>query len=124
VLVNGAPPPRPGARVLLALAPTRAALTQAYTALKKLAGRRTRVHCDIVVHRAGSEAAALDAFDSVALTAGRFLGMSLALAGTLPGAPVLPLGRDAQRGAAAARIAARLLGPGPWAPKVPKAVHH
>jgi flagellar biosynthesis protein FlhG len=121
VLVNGAPPALPGARMVLALAPTRTAITEAYTALKRLAGRSRRLHCDIVVHRARTEAAALDAFDSVALTAGRFLGMSLALAGTLPGAPQRAPGADTHRGAAAARIAARLLAPGAMAAQ---AAHH
>jgi flagellar biosynthesis protein FlhG len=90
MLVNGAPPALAEAGVLLALAPTSSALTEAYTELKKLSRRGMPRHCEIVVQRAGSEAAALDAFDSVAITAGRFLGMTLALAGTLPGSAGLP----------------------------------
>jgi hypothetical protein len=62
-----------------------------------------------VVHRARSEAAALDAFDSVAITAGRFLGMTLALAGTLPGVARSPgANADSPRGRAALSIAQRL----------------
>jgi MinD-like ATPase involved in chromosome partitioning or flagellar assembly len=135
VLVNGAPPAVAEAAVLLALSPTSKAVTHAYTALKQLARRTVPGRCDIVVHRARSEAAALDAFDSVALTAGRFLGMSLALAGTLPDAPGTPRvagvpgvpgmagapGADAARALAAARIAQRLLASAP-APR--PLVHH
>jgi hypothetical protein len=90
MLVNGAPLPVADAQVLLALAPTSAAVTQAYTELKTLArGGRAR-RCELVVHGARTEGAALDAFDSVAITAGRFLGMTLAVAGTMPGTPRAP----------------------------------
>jgi MinD-like ATPase involved in chromosome partitioning or flagellar assembly len=119
VLLAGAPPAVPEAGVLLCLAPTSTAITQAYTELKRLGRRAMRRRCDIVVHGTRSEAAALDAFDSVALTAGRFLGMSLALAGTLPGGA--PDGDDAARHGAAMRIGERLLAIGS-APAV--AVNH
>ena len=110
ILVNGAPLSVPGAGALLTLAPTSASITLAYTELKKLARAGAPRRCEIVVHKARSEAAALDAFDSVAITAGRFLGMTLALAGTMPGAP-RPFHADAHdaRSRAAARIAQRLL---------------
>jgi flagellar biosynthesis protein FlhG len=107
VLVNGAPLPVTHASVLLALAPTSSALTHAYTELKKFARAGAPRRCDIVIHKARSEAAALDAFDSVALTAGRFLGMTLALAGTLPAASHGASAGSA-RHRAAERIAERL----------------
>jgi flagellar biosynthesis protein FlhG len=103
MLVNGAPLPVPHAGVLLALAPTSTALTHAYTELKKFARAGTPRRCDVVIHKARNEAAALDAFDSVALTAGRFLGMTLALAGALPGAP-----QDGRAGSARSRAAERI----------------
>jgi len=109
MLVNGPPPALQDANVLLTLAPTATAVTRAYTDLKMLSRRGVPRRCDILVHRARSEAAALDAFDSVAITAGRFLGMSLALAGSLPGAPGRILGSDPRRAAAAALIADRLV---------------
>jgi flagellar biosynthesis protein FlhG len=122
ILVNGAPLAVPGAGALLALAPTSSAVTLAYTELKKLARAGAPRRCEIVVHKARSEAAALDAFDSVAITAGRFLGMTLALAGTMPGAP-RPFHADAHsaRSRAATRIAQRL-----WASPATarKAVNH
>lgn len=108
MLVNGPPPALRESNVLLTLAPTASALTLAYTELKALSRRGIPRRCEIVIHRARSEAAALDAFDSVAITAGRFLGMTLALAGTLPGAPAATLGTDASRAVAALRIAERL----------------
>jgi flagellar biosynthesis protein FlhG len=122
ILVNGAPLYIPGAGVLLTLAPTSSAITLAYTELKKLARAGSPRRCEIAVHKARSEAAALDAFDSVAITAGRFLGMTLALAGTMPGAP-RPFhaeGRDA-RSRAATRIAQRLTAS---PPPTRKAVNH
>ena len=109
ILVNGVPPARPHAGVLLSNAPTGAAVTLAYTELKKLSRRGHPKRCDVVIQAARSEAAALDAFDSVAITAGRFLGMTLALAGTLPGAA----GRGAstaKRERAVQQIALRLAG--------------
>jgi len=121
LLVNGAPPALPEAGVLLTLAPTSSALTHAYTELKKLARRGMPRRCDIVIQRARNEAAALDAFDSVAITAGRFLGTTLALAGTLPGAPGAVPGGDAARMRAVARVAERLIAP---PPAVRKAVNH
>jgi MinD-like ATPase involved in chromosome partitioning or flagellar assembly len=120
VVLSGAPPAVPEAGVLVTLAPTQSAITQAYTELKQLARRATPRRCDIVVHRARSEAAALDAFDSVALTAGRFLGMTLALAGTLPTAGRHAAAAQRARAAAALRIAERLLCAGP----ARKAVNH
>jgi MinD-like ATPase involved in chromosome partitioning or flagellar assembly len=107
MLVNGAPLPVPHAGVLLALAPTSTALTHAYTELKRFSRAGAPRRWDVVIHKARSEAAALDAFDSVALTAGRFLGMTLALAGTLPAAPH-GAGANSARGRAAERIAQRL----------------
>lgn len=122
MLVNGAPLPLPEAGVLLALAPTSSALTQAYAALKKIARQGHPKRCDVAIHRARSEAAALDAFDSVALTAGRFLGMTLALAGTMPGAPQrFDDASDTPRARAIARIAQRLCADPP-SPR--KAVNH
>jgi flagellar biosynthesis protein FlhG len=122
MLVNGAPLPLSEAGVLLALAPTSAALTQAYVGLKQLARAAHPKRCDVAIHRARSEAAALDAFDSVALTAGRFLGMTLALAGTMPGGPQsFDEAPDTPRGHAVARIAQRLCADPP-APR--KAVNH
>lgn len=122
MLVNGAPLAVPGAGVLLTLAPTSSAVTLAYTELKKLARAGATRRCEIVVHRARSEAAALDAFDSVAITAGRFLGMTLALAGTMPGSP-RPFQANAHdaRSRAATRIAQRLCASPPPARK---AVNH
>jgi len=109
LLVNGVPPALPDAAVLLALAPTSTALTHAYAELKKLSRRGTPRRCDVVIHRARTEAAALDAFDSVAITAGRFLGMTLALAGTLPDAPRRPApGAESERARSMLRIALRL----------------
>jgi flagellar biosynthesis protein FlhG len=109
MVVNGAPLVVPGAGVLLSLAPTSTAVTLAYTELKKLARVGVPRRCEIVVHKARTEAAALDAFDSVAITAGRFLGMTLALAGTMPGSP-RPFHAEphAARSRAATRIAQRL----------------
>ena len=122
LLVNGAPLPLPEAGVLLALAPTTSALTHAYTALKKLARQAQPKRCDVAIQRARSEAAALDAFDSVALTAGRFLGMTLALAGTMPGAPQrFDESSDTPRARAVARIAQRLCAD---PPTQRKAVNH
>jgi MinD-like ATPase involved in chromosome partitioning or flagellar assembly len=117
MLVNGAPLPVADAQVLLALAPTSAAVTQAYTELKTLArGGRAR-RCELVVHGARTEGAALDAFDSVAITAGRFLGMTLALAGTMPGTPRAPgHGPQSPRSRAATRIAQRLAADAPARP--------
>ena len=106
ILVNGVPPALPHAGVLLSIAPTGAAVTLAYTELKRLARRGQPKRCDVVIHAARSEAAALDAFDSVAITAGRFLGMTLALAGTLPQAGG-PAGCAARR-QAVLRVAQRL----------------
>lgn len=122
LLVNGAPLPLPEAGVLLALAPTSTALTQAYTELKKLARQAHPKRCDVAIQRARSEAAALDAFDSVALTAGRFLGMTLALAGTMPGGPQrFDADSRTARGRAVGRIAERLVAEPPL-PR--KAVNH
>jgi flagellar biosynthesis protein FlhG len=122
LLVNGAPLPLPEAGVLLALAPTTTALTQAYIELKKLARQAQPKRCDVAIHRARSEAAALDAFDSVALTAGRFLGMTLALAGTMPGEPQRFDGDGrTPRACAVGRIAERLVAEPPL-PR--KAVNH
>jgi len=80
------------------------------------------MRCDVAIQRARSEAAALDAFDSVALTAGRFLGMTLALAGTMPGGPQR-FDADSQtpRARAVGRIAERLVAEPPL-PR--KAVNH
>jgi len=109
MLINGAPLPLAEAGVLLALAPTSSALTHAYAGLKQLARQAQPKRCDVAIHRARNEAAALDAFDSVALTAGRFLGMTLALAGTMPGAPQrFDDPADTPRARAIARIAQRL----------------
>jgi flagellar biosynthesis protein FlhG len=114
MLVNGAPLPLPEAGVLLALAPTSTALTHAYAGLKQLARQAQPRRCDVAIHRTRSEAAALDAFDSVALTAGRFLGMTLALAGTMPGAPQrFDDSQDTPRAHAVARIAERLCADAP-----------
>jgi len=122
LLVNGAPLPLAEAGVLLALAPTSSALTHAYTGLKQLARQAQPKRCDVAIHRAGSEAAALDAFDSVALTAGRFLCMTLALAGTMPGAPQrFDDPADTPRAHAIARIAQRLCADPPASRK---AVNH
>lgn len=122
LLVNGAPLPLPEAGVLLALAPTSSALTQAYVELKKLARQAHPKRCDVAIQRARSEAAALDAFDSVALTAGRFLGMTLALAGTMPGAPQrFDADGSTPRARAVGRIAERLVAEPPL-PR--KAVNH
>ena len=122
LLFNGAPLAVPGAGVVLSLAPSSAALTLAYTELKALARKGHARQCDIVIQHARSEAAALDAFDSVALTAGRFLGMTLALAGTLPGArPGRPSNTDTGRSRAASSIALRLAS-GPPAARM--AVNH
>jgi len=115
ILVNGVPPALPQAGVLLSIAPTAAAITLAYTELKILSRRGQPKRCEVVIQSARNEAAALDAFDSVAITAGRFLGMSLALAGTLP--PAGPAAGGAAGGAtssarslAVLRIAERLTG--------------
>jgi flagellar biosynthesis protein FlhG len=122
LLINGAPLPLAEAGVLLALAPTSSALTHAYAGLKQLARQAQPKRCDVAIHRARSEAAALDAFDSVALTAGRFLGMTLALAGTMPGAPQrFDDPADTPRGCAIARIAQRLCADPPASRK---AVNH
>jgi len=122
LLVNGAPLPLAEAGVLLALAPTATALTQAYTELKKLARQAQPRRCDVAIQRARSEAAALDAFDSVALTAGRFLGMTLALAGTMPGGPQrFDADNQTPRARAVGRIAERLVAEPPL-PR--KAVNH
>ena len=109
MLVNGAPLPLAEAGVLLVLAPSSRALTHAYAGLKQLARQAQPKRCDVVIQRARGEAAALDAFDSVALTAGRFLGMTLALAGTMPGAPQrFDDPADTARTRAVGRIAQRL----------------
>jgi flagellar biosynthesis protein FlhG len=122
MLINGAPLPLREAGVLLALAPTSSALTRAYGELKQLARQSQPTRCDVAIHRARSEDAALDAFDSVALTAGRFLGMTLALAGTMPGAPqAFDADAASPRGHAVTRIAQRLLADPP-APRL--AVNH
>jgi flagellar biosynthesis protein FlhG len=122
MLINGAPLPLSEAGVLLALAPTSTALTHAYAGLKQLARQAQPRRCDVAIQRARSEDAALDAFDSVALTAGRFLGMTLALAGTMPGGPQrFDEPADTPRGRAIARIAQRLCADPP-SPR--KAVNH
>jgi len=122
LLVNGAPLPLPEAGVLLALAPTSSALTQAYTELKRLTRQKHPKRCDVAIHRARSETAALDAFDSVALTAGRFLGMTLALAGTMPGGPQrFDADSRTPRARAVGHIAERLIAE---APLPRKAVNH
>jgi flagellar biosynthesis protein FlhG len=109
ILVNGVPPALPHAGVLLSIAPTAAAITLAYTELKALSRRGHPKRCEVVIQGARSEAAALDAFDSVAITAARFLGMSLALAGTLPAAGPAA-GTTSARALAVLRIAERLTG--------------
>jgi hypothetical protein len=106
----------PHAGVLLALAPTSSALTHAYTELKRFSRAGAPRRCDIVIHRRAAKRRPLDAFDSVALTAGRFLGMTLALAGTLPAAPHADprtrarAGRRAHRAATARRTRCRTQG--------------
>ena len=109
MLVNGVPLALPDAGVLLTLSPTSAALTLAYTELKRLSRKGHPRRCEIVIQNARTEAAAMDAFDSVALTAGRFLGMTLALAGTLPAAPAHAGTTDSPRSRATLCVAERLV---------------
>jgi flagellar biosynthesis protein FlhG len=85
-VINGMPSPRGDcASVLMPIAPTAAAITGAYARIKALAigGRRT---FGVVVHGARSDAAAHEAFRSVAETAQRFLRAHLDYLGAIPAA--------------------------------------
>ncbi len=85
-VINGMPSPRGVcASILMPIAPTAAAITGAYARIKALAigGRRT---FSVVVHGARSDAAAHEAFRSVAETAQRFLRAHLEYLGPIPAA--------------------------------------
>ena len=84
VLNGPLPAPVPGARVLLAVAPSARAVTAAYGHIKALAQAQGRRQFGVVVHRARSAEAARKVFDCVADTAGRFLAAELEFLGSVP----------------------------------------
>ena len=114
-LVNGVPPPQGAcASILLPISPTAAAITGAYARIKALAlGGRHAFH--VVVHGARSEAAAFDAYRSVAETAQRFLRARLEYCGAIPAATPAhaPAGAGSARGRAFLRLAETLVAPAP-----------
>lgn len=101
-LINGLPPQRTGADVLLAVDPTPKGMTGAYAQIKALAQFRGQRSFRLVVHRASSEASARATFDRIATTARRFLHADLDYRGAIPvdaavgGARQLALTRLAQ----------------------------
>jgi flagellar biosynthesis protein FlhG len=103
-LVNGAPP-RHGAvaSVLLPIAPTAAAITDAYAQMKRLALERGQRDFRVLVHRAKSETAAFAAYRNVATAAERFLSARLDFCGCIPGDATQP--RGVRRAIADARSA-------------------
>ena len=111
-LVNGMPPPGERTSIVLPIAPTAAAITGAYARIKALAlgGRRA---FSVVVHGAKSEAAANEAFRSIAETAQRFLRARLDYLGAIPAATPENAIADAQsaRGRALAHLAETLVAP-------------
>jgi len=101
-LLNGPPAVRGAhADVLLPITPTATAITGAYAQIKRLALDHGRRDFRVVVHRAQSEAAALDAYRSFAETAQRYLSARLDFCGTIPNEG--PASRTARRGVADAR---------------------
>jgi flagellar biosynthesis protein FlhG len=69
---------------LLVVAPTRAAITEAYAQIKVLARDHGQREFRVVVDRAASESAALSVYSSIAETARRFLAARLDYCGYLP----------------------------------------
>jgi len=112
-VINGMPSPRGDcASILMPIAPTAAAITGAYARIKALAiGGRRRF--GVVVHGAKSDAAAHEAFRSVAETAQRFLRAHLDYLGAIPASPAANGIADPRsaRGRALARLAEELVTP-------------
>ncbi|HVO90075.1 MAG TPA: hypothetical protein VMV45_16155 [Casimicrobiaceae bacterium] len=96
------------AQWLLALAPTATSITAAYARLKELARHGRRGRCRVLIDRARTERAALDAFASVSATAHRFLGIELELCGAIVDAE-----RTRRRAGACDRLARSLAEPAP-----------
>jgi flagellar biosynthesis protein FlhG len=85
MLVNGLPPEGSEAEVLVAIRPTKRAVTAAYAQVKALTTLRGVRTFGVVVERAPSESAARAAFAPLAATARRFLAAELAFRGHVPG---------------------------------------
>jgi flagellar biosynthesis protein FlhG len=112
-LINGMPSPRGDcSSILLPIAPTAAAITGAYARIKALAIGGRRVF-SVVVHGAKSDAAAHEAFRSVAETAQRFLRATLDYRGAIPASTPAHAIADprSSRGRALTKLAETLVAP-------------